>query len=407
MPDATVFAEFATQKLCCREVLGLLGSGRLACPPESNVRVAALALQLLQGDHLDASATRHHMDEKRLLADATIRHYGVSLEACARLVEAEYKLLKGMDEASAALGLLTLVQQLPSYGVALYPVQDAERDAPVLLGIGPTGASVYDVEDRTSPAASFPWLSVRNASVKRARFRLELLVLGGDGAVVPQERTFVAASPAVGAAIMAELVFQHAQSLRFEDQLRRRRREQLTALATAVAASSPRFPKNRPGVRAQARPIGSPRVAKRVIAPAREVQVPEAARGVADWVGGGGGGTPAVRIVAPAVEGSGAPRDVAESEALLDDLGHRRDQIIAELARKRRVLAQLQVQERELLGDPPDAEPAAIPFTLPPAVGGGGAAPAERIVAGATDVAELDALAGGKEFEKVGQMLDP
>ena len=75
---------------------------------------ASLALQVLEGDHLSDSATRNFIDKTNLLPSSTIIDFGHSLEACAKVLNAEYRNLAGTSEASAVLGYMTIVQQQPT-----------------------------------------------------------------------------------------------------------------------------------------------------------------------------------------------------------------------------------------------------------------------------------------------------
>lgn len=81
---------------------------------DTTIQLCALALQVLEGDHLSDSATRNFIDKTNLLPSSTIIDFGHSLEACAKVLNLEYRNLAGTSEASAVLGYMTIVQQQPT-----------------------------------------------------------------------------------------------------------------------------------------------------------------------------------------------------------------------------------------------------------------------------------------------------
>lgn len=100
--DFSVFNEYVSQKLYFYDAKTKLGTGELQCDGEVAIHLAALALQVLEGDHLSDSATRHHLDTAELLPDDVIVQYGSSLEKCAELVNKEYFTLKGASHCCVA-----------------------------------------------------------------------------------------------------------------------------------------------------------------------------------------------------------------------------------------------------------------------------------------------------------------
>lgn len=69
---------------------------------------------------------------------------------CAAKVAEQYKSLEGMDEPSAVLSYMSLVQRLPAYGVHYYEVKDKKR-VPWRLGVSPQGLAQYDYTDLIRP----------------------------------------------------------------------------------------------------------------------------------------------------------------------------------------------------------------------------------------------------------------
>lgn len=69
VPDIRQLKEPATQRLFFQHALRLVSSGRVECDSDQAMMLAALALQVTQGDFIDESATRHHLDAKKLISD--------------------------------------------------------------------------------------------------------------------------------------------------------------------------------------------------------------------------------------------------------------------------------------------------------------------------------------------------
>eukprot|EP00730_Choanoeca_flexa_P003309 TRINITY_DN11359_c2_g4_i3.p1 TRINITY_DN11359_c2_g4~~TRINITY_DN11359_c2_g4_i3.p1 ORF type:complete len:816 (+),score=211.32 TRINITY_DN11359_c2_g4_i3:173-2620(+) len=172
IPDVRLLKELATQRLFFLHALRLVSSGRIECNNQA-MELAALALQITQGDFIDESATRHHLDAKKLISDEVLVAEGSSLEACARKVSATYQTLIGMDAATAILAFMTIAQSLPQYGIHFYNVKDA-KGVPWALGVHNNGINEYLFSDRVTPRNTCAWTDVVNISFNKNKFLLEL-----------------------------------------------------------------------------------------------------------------------------------------------------------------------------------------------------------------------------------------
>ncbi|EDQ90931.1 uncharacterized protein MONBRDRAFT_36461 [Monosiga brevicollis MX1] len=169
--DIRIVKELSTQRLLFRHALRLLSSGNLACPTDQAMTLAALALQTIEGDFIDVSATRHHLDNRKLIADEVLVAQGSSLELCTQQVSAIYKTLIGMENTSAMLSFMTIVQTLPQYGIHYFKVQD-KKGMPWLLGINQQGIRQYYYSDPAEPRRMLPWGSIVNLSYVKNRFHV-------------------------------------------------------------------------------------------------------------------------------------------------------------------------------------------------------------------------------------------
>lgn len=104
----------------------------------------------IEGDFISESATRHHLDAKKLIPDEVLVAQGSSLETCASKVSAEYETLKGMDQASAILTFMTIAQTLPQYGMHFFQVKD-KSGVPWLLGVSPRGIGQFYFSNPNTP----------------------------------------------------------------------------------------------------------------------------------------------------------------------------------------------------------------------------------------------------------------
>eukprot|EP00039_Didymoeca_costata_P027746 m.19106 g.19106 ORF g.19106 m.19106 type:complete len:445 (-) comp6485_c0_seq2:111-1445(-) len=342
--DVSIFSEFITQKVFFLDVMNLVKSGTLYCPPDTAVQLSALALQVMQGDYISDSATRHHIDTSKLIPDDTILHFASSLEKCAAMVSKVYQDLMGTSEPSAVLSYMSIVQQLSTYGVHYYSVKDGGTEAACLLAITPRGISQYDVKDRETPRHTWIWSQVENVYwKKKTKFELELLEDKHDNSKITT-KTWITKHAIVSDQMFKMVVFQHKQSIEELKQTRRKQRMASTPPANQILSRTQRSTSSIQS--------SSSSVSKRLLPAAQEVHIPETAVGVERLLASGSrtssgdktASSPVVRLFPPSARQS----DVEQMpEDLLDILERRRDQLRAELDRKNKLLQSYIEQERE------------------------------------------------------------
>lgn len=171
--DVVVLRELTTQRLFFQQAMMLIKEGQIGCSEREVITLAALALQATDGDYLSESATRHHIDAMKLIPDKFLLDTGTSLEKCAELVAAEYKSLMGMDQPSAILSYMAIVQALPQYSVHYYDVKDA-KGVPWRLGVCPSGINLYYFSDTVEPRLTYRWSQLANVSFSKTKFTMDI-----------------------------------------------------------------------------------------------------------------------------------------------------------------------------------------------------------------------------------------
>jgi len=374
--NISVFNEFVSQKLYFYDAKSKLGKGTLQCPSSMAIELGALALQVLQGDHLSDSATRHHLDTAELLPDSVIVEFGSSLEKCADMVNTEYRKLKGMSEPSAVLAYLTIIQKLPTYGVHYYAVKDSHHH-PTVLGISPIGIAMYDANDKVTPRKSYVWSQLVNVSwKKKTRFELEVLDTLPAGSPTKPFRSGsgmsspAGAGPAIGAStllvyqagsdmgasqMLHMVLFQHTHSIQMQKVLRRRAN---TLRMTPAHARPGTAGSGRGGASAAASGNGtldaggsrdrSFSTSKRVLTPATEVRLPSGATGISDALLSDRPFDSPLRVTLFSNDGGDDTNTGTDtSHAAIEALERRRHQLLMELGRKRTLLAQYEEERTQ------------------------------------------------------------
>lgn len=363
--QVTMFREFTTQKLFFYQAKRDIYSGIIQCPKDTTVQLCALALQVMEGDHLSDSATRNVLDNGQLLPDSTIVDFGHSLEACAKEINCEYKKLAGTSQPSAVLSYMTIVQQQPTYGVHYYEVKD-NGDRPYLLGVGPRGIAQYDVTDTHTPRKSWEWLSLTNVWWKKNKFFLELDENSSGNKLVNQSYVWKTASPTQSDLILKMVHFQHTNSLRCEKLTETRRRRDYLANAslsieskgnTGTALKTPHKSLG-DGDDISVSSFNTPAV----VPAAQEVSLPRTAASFTRLLSEAQTGSQSTASPIPIRTFSSNAEDFREdsgrsatsdnSRDTLEKLERRRDQILAELTRKRRLVAQYEKEEAEFAATP-------------------------------------------------------
>lgn len=316
-----MFRELTTQRLFFLQVKRDIGAARLRADKHVTIQLCALALQA-QGDFVSAAATKHHIEREKLIPDHTISEFSHSLEQVVEAVNAAYRTLAGTSEASAILGYMTIAQQLRGYGVHHYAVTSEADKLPYYLGIGPSGVSLYDQTDLSTPRRSWQWLALENVSWKKLRFELEL----DEGSDETSVHIWKTQSAYQSEQMLKMVLFQHSSSLAYERAKAARR----------LGATDPRVEALSKGKGGVANAPESPHAAPA----AKEVRLPSDATHVHRLVSVSATNavvSPSVRTFASSPSGGFSDKSDLST---LHRLERRRDQLKSELKWHRELLAQ-------------------------------------------------------------------
>ena len=265
-------------------------------------------------------------------------------------------------------------------GLHYYEVKDAE-DRPYLLGIGPHGIAQYDVKDMHKPRKSWGWLSLTNVSWKKNRFFLELEEPSrlSSAGIINMKYIWKTNSPTQSDLMLKMVHFQHTNSLRCEKLTETRRREEyLASNGSSGQASGFASPAKTAGF---ANGAGAPSGildSPHIVPAAHEVNLPAAASSVTKLLEEARN-TPKSNsspVTVRTFDVGGSSRRTVSTTSLnirstLDGLERRRDQILAELARKRQQLEGFISEEQEFTSAPTTAGEDELP-PLPPTDDGEG-----------------------------------
>uniref|UniRef100_A0A7E5A1B0 Moesin/ezrin/radixin homolog 1 n=1 Tax=Panagrellus redivivus TaxID=6233 RepID=A0A7E5A1B0_PANRE len=144
-------------------------SEELYCQPEAAVLLASYAVQAMHGDH----APDIELELDKLLPKTVIHQYDMTADMWKERIRSWWANNSGLSVEEAEMEYLRVAQDLSVYGYHYYPIFN-QKDTDLLLGISAQGVGIYELMNRVSPRAFFPWSDIRNIQFNNKLFTIKV-----------------------------------------------------------------------------------------------------------------------------------------------------------------------------------------------------------------------------------------
>ncbi|XP_076330825.1 uncharacterized protein LOC143236454 isoform X3 [Tachypleus tridentatus] len=168
----TLLRDTSTVETFYLQAKSLVFKGIIETDSETAFQLAALALQVSDGDYIDEDRTNTLLKKLAVLPTSVFKEHP-SLQICKDKVIGYYKKLLGQSRGEAIVNYMSIVESLPTYGIHFYKVKD-KGGIPWWLGLNYKGISQYDFVDRKNPRKIFPWKHLDNLYFRDKKFSVEV-----------------------------------------------------------------------------------------------------------------------------------------------------------------------------------------------------------------------------------------
>jgi hypothetical protein len=142
------------------------------CDSQIVFELAAHVLQEQHGNFTDDLTTRNKLKNMPVIPTSTLKEHP-SITYCEDQIIERYKQLTSMTRHSAIVNYMSIVENLPVYGVHFYEVKD-KAGLPWWLGVSSKGVNVYDHNDRKTARKEFLWKQLENIYFRDRKLSIEV-----------------------------------------------------------------------------------------------------------------------------------------------------------------------------------------------------------------------------------------
>ncbi|XP_050412007.1 FERM domain-containing protein 4A isoform X3 [Patella vulgata] len=164
--------DIATVELFYLNARQTVFKGLIECDSETVFELAAHVLQLSHGDYISDEETKNELKKLPVIPTFVLKEHP-SIGYCEDRVIHHYKKLAGSSRGSAIVNYMTIVENIPTYGIHCYEVKD-KKGLPWWLGISPKGIYLFDKNDKSTPRRIFLWKSLENLYYRDKKFSIEV-----------------------------------------------------------------------------------------------------------------------------------------------------------------------------------------------------------------------------------------